>query len=117
MDGLKRQRRSPGDQPGKRALIGWVLFDWATQPFYTLVVTFLPSYGDHHNDDGSGNNNNTAATSPGSSHKYAVRSENQHMRAIAAMVLAEMDREVRRDAAWCAPGVRVVRGGRMKVRG
>jgi UMF1 family MFS transporter len=23
------------------ALIGWVLFDWATQPFYTLVVTFL----------------------------------------------------------------------------
>ena len=26
---------------GKRALIGWVLFDWATQPFYTLVVTFL----------------------------------------------------------------------------
>jgi len=27
--------------PGKRALIGWVLFDWATQPFYTLVVTFL----------------------------------------------------------------------------
>ncbi len=26
---------------GKRALFGWVLFDWATQPFYTLVVTFL----------------------------------------------------------------------------
>jgi UMF1 family MFS transporter len=26
---------------GKRALLGWVLFDWATQPFYTLVVTFL----------------------------------------------------------------------------
>ena len=25
----------------KRALFGWVLFDWATQPFYTLVVTFL----------------------------------------------------------------------------
>jgi len=24
-----------------RGLIGWVLFDWATQPFYTLVVTFL----------------------------------------------------------------------------
>jgi MFS transporter, UMF1 family len=22
-------------------LIGWVMFDWATQPFYTLVVTFL----------------------------------------------------------------------------
>jgi UMF1 family MFS transporter len=29
------------EQTGKRALIGWVLFDWATQPFYTLVVTFL----------------------------------------------------------------------------
>ncbi|HKQ54399.1 MAG TPA: MFS transporter [Methyloceanibacter sp.] len=27
--------------PGKRALFGWVMFDWATQPFYTLVVTFL----------------------------------------------------------------------------
>jgi UMF1 family MFS transporter len=26
---------------GKRALFGWVLFDWATQPFYTLAVTFL----------------------------------------------------------------------------
>jgi len=26
---------------GKRALFGWVMFDWASQPFYTLVVTFL----------------------------------------------------------------------------
>ncbi len=26
---------------GPLALFGWVLFDWATQPFYTLVVTFL----------------------------------------------------------------------------
>ncbi len=25
----------------RRALLGWILFDWATQPFYTLVVTFL----------------------------------------------------------------------------
>ena len=24
-----------------RGLFGWVLFDWAAQPFYTLVVTFL----------------------------------------------------------------------------
>lgn len=24
-----------------RGLFGWVLFDWASQPFYTLVVTFL----------------------------------------------------------------------------
>jgi UMF1 family MFS transporter len=29
------------EQAAPRALIGWVLFDWATQPFYTLVVTFL----------------------------------------------------------------------------
>src|ERR1700693_3746774 len=26
---------------GPLALLGWVMFDWATQPFYTLVVTFL----------------------------------------------------------------------------
>ena len=26
---------------GRLALFGWVMFDWATQPFYTLVVTFL----------------------------------------------------------------------------
>jgi UMF1 family MFS transporter len=25
----------------KRALAGWVMFEWATQPFYTLIVTFL----------------------------------------------------------------------------
>lgn len=25
----------------RRALVGWVLFDWAAQPFYTLVLTFL----------------------------------------------------------------------------
>ena len=39
-----RQSIEPPDAPartGKRALFGWVLFDWATQPFYTLVVTFL----------------------------------------------------------------------------
>ena len=33
--------RQAAEPTGKRALIGWVLFDWATQPFYTLVVTFL----------------------------------------------------------------------------
>jgi UMF1 family MFS transporter len=26
---------------GKSALAGWVLFEWAAQPFYTLIVTFL----------------------------------------------------------------------------
>jgi UMF1 family MFS transporter len=34
-------RREPLEEVNPRALIGWVLFDWATQPFYTLVVTFL----------------------------------------------------------------------------
>jgi UMF1 family MFS transporter len=34
-------RREPLEEVTPRALIGWVLFDWATQPFYTLVVTFL----------------------------------------------------------------------------
>src|SRR5262245_21795658 len=29
------------EPPGKGALFVWVMFDWATQPFYTLVVTFL----------------------------------------------------------------------------
>jgi UMF1 family MFS transporter len=40
----ERRRGASGDtaeSAGKRALFGWVLFDWATQPFYTLVVTFL----------------------------------------------------------------------------
>ncbi len=35
------RRGAAAERTGKRALIGWVLFDWATQPFYTLVVTFL----------------------------------------------------------------------------
>lgn len=34
-------KEPPSSRTGKRALLGWVLFDWATQPFYTLVVTFL----------------------------------------------------------------------------
>ena len=33
--------RAAATPAGKLALFGWVLFDWATQPFYTLVVTFL----------------------------------------------------------------------------
>jgi UMF1 family MFS transporter len=43
--GARSQRdvaSATADPPaGKRALFGWMLFDWATQPFYTLVVTFL----------------------------------------------------------------------------
>jgi MFS transporter, UMF1 family len=31
----------PKSPTSARGLIGWALFDWATQPFYLLVVTFL----------------------------------------------------------------------------
>ena len=34
-------RGKAAEPAGPLALFGWVLFDWATQPFYTLVVTFL----------------------------------------------------------------------------
>jgi UMF1 family MFS transporter len=27
--------------PSRRALAGWVLFDWANQPFFTLIATFV----------------------------------------------------------------------------
>ncbi|XSG81701.1 MAG: MFS transporter [Methyloligella sp. ZOD6] len=33
--------RSASGPARPRALFGWVMFDWAAQPFYTLVVTFL----------------------------------------------------------------------------
>jgi len=43
--GAPNRRGASGDATaeltGTRALAGWVLFDWAAQPFYTLVVTFL----------------------------------------------------------------------------
>ena len=42
--GARKAGEAPGNAgspTGTRALVGWVLFDWATQPFYTLVVTFL----------------------------------------------------------------------------
>ncbi len=34
-------QRAPEVAVSKPALAGWVLFDWATQPFYTLILTFL----------------------------------------------------------------------------
>jgi len=42
-----RRPSGSGSEPGAmrsappRALAGWLLFDWAAQPFYTLVLTFL----------------------------------------------------------------------------
>lgn len=43
---MARERRHGAKQPPTKekrrgALFGWVMFDWAAQPFYTLVVTFL----------------------------------------------------------------------------
>ena len=42
--GQRKDKSAPAtkaEAAGPLALTGWVLFDWATQPFYTLVVTFL----------------------------------------------------------------------------
>jgi len=36
-----RSKRDGAERADRRGLFGWVMFDWATQPFYTLVVTFL----------------------------------------------------------------------------
>ena len=38
---MARARPRPEERTGSAGLAGWVLYDWATQPFYTLVVTFL----------------------------------------------------------------------------
>ena len=43
---MARERRHGAKHPPTKekrrgALFGWVMFDWAAQPFYTLVVTFL----------------------------------------------------------------------------
>jgi MFS transporter, UMF1 family len=39
--GKGRPEANAAEKAGRLALSGWVMFDWATQPFYTLVVTFL----------------------------------------------------------------------------
>ncbi|MCB1451555.1 MAG: MFS transporter [Nitratireductor sp.] len=34
--------QGPGDKPAdKRGIWGWMLFDWAAQPFFTVVTTFI----------------------------------------------------------------------------
>ena len=38
---MPKETRRAKEPAGKLGLMGWALFDWATQPFYTLVVTFL----------------------------------------------------------------------------
>ncbi len=38
----RRERAGQAAEPvGRLGLTGWILFDWASQPYYTLVVTFL----------------------------------------------------------------------------
>ncbi|WP_422371948.1 MFS transporter [Hoeflea sp.] len=32
---------SPGQKSGKRGIYGWMMFDWAAQPFFTVVTTFI----------------------------------------------------------------------------
>ena len=31
----------PAGYPPKRAVVAWIFFDWATQPFFTLITTFV----------------------------------------------------------------------------
>jgi MFS family permease len=35
--------------PARSAIIGWIFFDWATQPFFTLITTFVfaPYFATH----------------------------------------------------------------------
>ena len=33
--------RAETRQVPRRAIVGWVLFDWAAQPFFTLIITFV----------------------------------------------------------------------------
>lgn len=46
----------PSGRAGRLGLAGWVLFDWATQPFYTLITTFLfaPYFSAHFVGDARG---------------------------------------------------------------
>src|ERR1700750_3213792 len=31
----------PRSYPPRRAVIGWIFFDWAAQPYFTLITTFV----------------------------------------------------------------------------
>ncbi|HBF52509.1 MAG TPA: MFS transporter, partial [Afipia sp.] len=32
---------SPQTYPPRSAVFGWILFDWAAQPYFTLITTFV----------------------------------------------------------------------------
>jgi MFS transporter, UMF1 family len=38
--GMTRRSEGAADA-SRRAIVGWILFDWAAQPFFTLVTTFI----------------------------------------------------------------------------
>ncbi len=40
---------SPRGYPPRRAVIGWILFDWAAQPYFSLITTFVfaPYFATH----------------------------------------------------------------------
>ena len=31
----------PTTYPPRRAVVAWILFDWAAQPYFTLITTFI----------------------------------------------------------------------------
>ena len=31
----------PATYPPRRSVVAWIFFDWAAQPFFTLVTTFV----------------------------------------------------------------------------
>ncbi len=39
----------PREYPPRSAVVGWILFDWAAQPYFSLITTFVfaPYFGTH----------------------------------------------------------------------
>jgi len=35
------QARDPVEYPSRGAVLGWIFFDWAAQPYFTLITTFI----------------------------------------------------------------------------
>ena len=97
--------RSPGERTMREplpALAGWALFEWATQPFYTLIVTFLfgPYFVNHFVGDAVRGQSLWAysAEPPACSSRSAARSSGR----------SSMSRAGRNGAwaCWCWPSPR-----------
>jgi len=41
MNDIRISGRRPGHKVSRRAIWGWYLFDWASQPYFTLILTFI----------------------------------------------------------------------------